>query len=131
MTALNSLTMGIILSLITLFSCQQTKGNFTSMNVGEFDSIIQDKNIQRLDVRTLAEYTEGHIAQSININVLDESFSTMADSLLQKDRPVALYCRSGKRSRKAAKILSEKGYKVLELDKGFSAWKEAGKEIEK
>lgn len=30
---------------------------------------------------------------------------------------MAVYCRSGKRSKKAAAILSEKGYKVFELDK--------------
>ena len=76
----------------------------------------------RLDVRTLAEYSEGHIAKTININVMDDSFSSMADSLLQKDRPVAVYCRSGKRSKKAAAILSKKGYKVFELDKGFNSW---------
>ena len=78
----------------------------------------------------MAEYSEGHIAKTININVLDDSFATMADSLLQKDKPVALYCRSGKRSRKAAKILSKKGYKVFDLYKGFNAWQDAGKNIE-
>ena len=54
----------------------------------------------------------------------------IADSALQKDKPVALYCRSGKRSKKAAAILSEKGYVVYDLDKGFEEWKKAGKEIE-
>lgn len=44
---------------------------------------------------------------------------------------MALYCRSGKRSKKAAAILSEKGYKVYELDKGFNAWQEAGEKVEK
>ena len=76
-------------------------------------------------------YSEGHIPGTININVLDDSFSAMADSTLQKDKPVALYCRSGKRSKKAAAILSEKGYKVYELDKGFNAWQEAGEKVEK
>lgn len=61
---------------------------------------------------------------------MDDSFATMADSLLQKDRPVAVYCRSGKRSKKAAAILGAKGYKVFDLDKGFNAWQEAGKKIE-
>ena len=101
------------------------------MNVEDFDALIQDEGMQRLDVRTLAEYSEGHIAKTSNINVMDDSFSSMADSLLQKDRPVAVYCRSGKRSKKAAAILSKKGYKVFELDKGFNSWQEAGKEIEK
>ena len=100
------------------------------MNVDDFDNLIQNEDIQRLDVRTLAEYSEGHIAKTININVMDDSFASMADQLLQKDKPVAVYCRSGKRSKKAANILSEKGYKVFELDKGFNYWQEAGKEIE-
>ena len=117
-------------AISSLFSCQQ-KGDFESMNVEDFDTLIQDEGMQRLDVRTLAEYSEGHIAKTININVMDDSFSSMADSLLQKDRPVAVYCRSGKRSKKAAAILSKKGYKVFELDKGFNSWQEAGKEIEK
>lgn len=82
-------------------------------------------------VRTVAEYSEEHIPGSININVLDEQFAAIADSTLQKDKPIALYCRSGKRSKKAAAILSRKGYKVYELDKGFIGWKEAGKETEK
>ena len=90
------------------------------MNVDDFDNLIQNEDIQRLDVRT----------KTININVMDDSFASMADSLLQKDKPVAVYCRSGKRSKKAANILSEKGYKVFELDKGFNSWQEAGKEIE-
>ena len=41
-------------------------------------------SIQRLDVRTLAEYSEGHITKTININVMDDSFASMADSLCKK-----------------------------------------------
>lgn len=130
MFKMNQLFVGLFLFLSSLFSCQQ-KGDFKSLNVEDFDSLIQSQDIQRLDVRTLAEYSEGHITQAININVMDDSFSSMADSLLQKDKPIAVYCRSGKRSKKAAKILSDKGYKVFELDKGFNSWQAAGKEIEK
>ena len=129
MFKMNQLVVGLFLFLSSLFSCQQ-KGDFKTVNVEDFDSIIQDEEVQRLDVRTLAEYSEGHIARTININVMDDSFASMADSLLQKSKPVALYCRSGKRSKKAAAILSEKGYKVVELGKGFNAWQAAGKEIE-
>lgn len=130
MFKMNQLAVGLLLFLSSLFSCQQ-KGDFKSMTVEEFDTFIQSEDVQRLDVRTLAEYSEGHITKTVNINVMDDSFAVMADSLLQKDKPVAVYCRSGKRSKKAATILSEKGYKIFELDKGFSAWQAAGKEIEK
>lgn len=127
---MNSITMGVCMFLTSLFSCQQ-KGDFKSLSVTDFATCVLDENVQRLDVRTVAEYSEGHIPGAININVLDESFASIADSTLQKDKPVALYCRSGKRSKKAAAILSNKGYKVFDLDKGFNAWEEAGEKTEK
>ena len=122
---------GICLFFSTLFSCQQKGEDFESVSADEFATLIADSDIQRLDVRTVAEYSEEHIPGSININVLDESFETMADSTLQKDKPVAVYCRSGKRSKKAAAILSKKGYIIYDLDKGFIGWEEAGKEVAK
>lgn len=121
----------ICLFFSALFSCQQKAGNFKSVPIDEFATLISNPEIQRLDVRTLAEYSEGHIPGSVNITVLDKEFEAIADSTLQKDKPVAVYCRSGKRSKKAAAILSEKGYKVYDLDKGFNAWQEAGKDTNK
>lgn len=115
-------------SFFSLFGCSQTV-KFTSMNVEEFDALIVDDNIQRLDVRTEAEYRDGHIPGSINVDVKKEDFASLSDSLLDKERPVALYCRSGVRSKKAANILVEKGYKVYELNEGFLSWQSAGKEI--
>lgn len=123
-------TIGLLLS--ALFACQQKETAFQSLSTDEFATLITDPDVQRLDVRTVAEYSEGHIPGSLNINVLDEaSFGTIADSTLTKEKPVALYCRSGKRSKKAADILSRKGYKVFDLDKGFNAWVNAGKEVER
>ena len=127
---MSQLFAGFFLLISTLLSCQQPKADFKSLSVADFDSFIKADDVQRLDVRTLAEYSEGHIPGAVNINVLDDSFAAMADSTLQKERPVALYCRSGKRSKKAAEILSKRGYKVYELDKGFNAWQQEAKEIE-
>lgn len=130
MSRMNQLFAGFFLLISSFFSCQQPKADFKSLSVNDFDSFMKVGDVQRLDVRTLAEYSEGHIPGAININVLDNSFAAMADSTLRKDRPVALYCRSGKRSKKAAEILSKRGYKVYELDKGFNAWQQAAKDIE-
>ena len=89
----------------------------------EFADLIADPEVQRLDVCTVAEYSSGHIEESLNVNVLDEeNFAKMAQAALDKERTVAVYCRSDKRSKTAAKILSERG---------FNAWKEAGKPIQK
>ena len=122
---------GICLSISLLFSCQQKAGDFQSLPADEFATLIASPEVQRLDVRTLAEYSDGHIPGSLNINMLDEQFESVADSLLQKDRPVALYCRSGRRSKKAADLLGKAGYEVYELATGFQGWQQAGQEIEK
>ena len=116
----------------SLVACQPKGGEFKSLPVDDFAGIISNPDVQLLDVRTVAENSEGHIPGSLNINVLDdEHFTQISDSALDKSRPVALYCRSGKRSKKAAQILSEKGFKVYELSTGFNGWKEAGQAVEK
>lgn len=127
---MKTLFAGICLVFIALFSCQQKESSFKSVSVDEFAALIANPEVQLLDVRTVAEYSEGHIPNSININVLDDAFETVADSTLQKDKPVAVYCRSGKRSKKAASILSKKGYTIYDLDKGFMGWEEDGRETE-
>lgn len=113
-----------------LMACNgKAKDNFKNLSADEFERLIQDDSVQLVDVRTVAEYSKGHLANSININVLDDSFPATVDELLDKDRPVAVYCRSGKRSRNAARILDKKGFKVYNMDKGFENWRELGKDI--
>jgi rhodanese-related sulfurtransferase len=63
--------------------------------------------------------------------VKDEvNFPIAVDSLLNKDQEVAVYCRSGRRSRTAADILVKKGFKVYNLDKGIMNWMEEGRTVE-
>lgn len=52
---------GICLFFATLVSCQQKGEGFTSVSADEFATLIADPEIQRLDVRTVAEYSEEHI----------------------------------------------------------------------
>ena len=73
-----------------------------------------------LDVRTPEEHAEGHIqGTDFNIDMLSEGFTAEALAVLPKDRGVALYCRSGNRSKRAAQILAENGYTVVELAVGY------------
>ena len=116
--------------LFGLFACSAKAQDKFNLSSDDFEKLIQDENIQRVDVRTVAEYSQCHIPGSLNINVLDDKFSAEADELLDKERPVAVYCKSGRRSRNAARLLTQKGFKVYNLDKGFDNWKESGKDIE-
>lgn len=104
---------------------------FRTVDVAEFSKAISDTSYVVLDVRTPAEHAEGHIPGThFNIDVLEDSFTEVALKMLAKDKPVALYCRSGNRSKNAARILAEKGYQVLELGTGFRGWAAAGQEVE-
>ena len=115
--------------LCNLLGCTAQQQNFESLNVESFEKVISDTSVVRLDVRSIDEYASGHIAKAINIDVMKDDFTTKATSLLPKDKTIALYCRSGRRSKKAAGILVENGYKVIELNSGISGWINARKEI--
>lgn len=118
--------------LFGLMACSsKPKDKFTNLSADEFEKLIENDDVQRLDVRTVAEYSEGHIPGSININIFDDRFSAAADEILDKSRPVAVYCKSGRRSRNAARLLVKKGYTVYNLDKGILNWIDLGKDIEK
>jgi len=116
-----------------LWACAgKQKVEYKNLSSAQFEELIKNPNVQLVDVRTLAEHMEGHIPGSLNINVKDEEgFSAAVDDLLDKGREVAIYCRSGRRSRTAADLLVKKGFKVYNLDKGILNWMEEGREIEK
>ena len=115
--------------LCNLLGCTAQQQNFESLDVEAFEKVISDTSVVRLDVRSIDEYASGHITKAINIDVMKDDFTTKATSLLPKDKTIALYCRSGRRSKKAAGILVENGYKVIELNSGISGWINARKEI--
>lgn len=122
--------MGIFSMLCTLFSCAQER-NFKSVDVDEFEQIISNPEILRLDVRRLDEYQQGHLEGAINIDVLKDDFKEVALKNLNKSKTIALYCRSGNRSKKAGNILTAEGYEVIELKSGYMGWTSSNKPVVK
>ena len=70
-------------------------------------SSIYSYSLTVIDVRTLEEWKSGYLESAINIEWQN---ITNIESLLPKNEEILLYCRSGNRSGKAAKILIEAGY---------------------
>ena len=95
--------------------------NFDVLNNEDFAKFISRDSVQLVDVRSGGEYAEGHIPNALNIDVMSADFDKKAKQL-DKTKPVAVYCRSGKRSKVAAERLSEMGYKVSDLDTGVINW---------
>lgn len=114
--------MGTITMLCSLFGCSAQTEGFKSLTVKEYAKAIEDTAIVRLDVRTAEEFAEGHIAKTLNIDVLKNDFESKAVAMLPKNHIIAVNCRSGKRSKNAARILVKNGFKVIELDGGYNDW---------
>lgn len=118
-------------ALFGLAGCTAQTSDFKSLSVEDFEQTISDAAIVRLDVRTPEEYAEGHIVSAINIDVQSADFDDKASSILPKDKTIAVYCRSGRRSKMAAERLVKLGYTVAELNSGFSGWQKAAKSVTK
>ena len=73
-----------------------------------FEEYGQTQNAILVDVRTTEEYAAGHLPGSVNIPVdrIGEAWNRFAD----KDVPLFVYCRSGRRSRKAVNTLELLGF---------------------
>lgn len=113
------------------FSCgDKSSEKVQVMDVNAFDLKLQgtpDKII--LDVRTALEYSQGHLPNSMLIDVQQDDFVTQI-SKLDRTTPVFVYCLSGIRSKRAGTILSENGFKeIYHLDGGTKQWQKEGKQL--
>lgn len=107
--------------LLTIFSCSYGQKNF-QLSPKEFSKALTADNVQLVDVRTSEEYDKEHIDEAVNIDWQGDSFDEETQAL-DKNKPVYVYCRSGKRSAEAAEHLRKAGFKaVYEMKGGMEAW---------
>lgn len=80
-----------------------------------------------LDVRTRAEFSSGHIPGAVNIPH-DELATRLSELDSEADRPVVVYCGSGRRAGLASTVLLDAGYtNVLHLEGDMNAWQANGR----
>ena len=115
--------------------------NLACANPPQFDQISQQQLLQKtvpvqliLDVRTPEEFSQGHVPGAQNIpydqvpNRLDEIIKLSGD----KNAPIAVYCRSGRRAGKALTTLKASGFmKLFHLQGDMNAWQASKLPIEK
>jgi uncharacterized membrane protein YdjX (TVP38/TMEM64 family) len=87
-----------------------------------------DKDLLALDVRTSEDFVgeQGHIDGAVNIPVeeLQQRLTELSDHL---EHPIAIVCRTDKRSAKAALLLTEEGFADVHVVRGgMTKWIEAG-----
>jgi rhodanese-related sulfurtransferase len=104
-------------------------GKINKVDVAAFEKALETATL--VDVRTPEEFAAGHLKGAVNINFKKRTFPDYINAIA-KDKPVAIYCRSGNRSGKAAFIMQSLGFKeVIDLGSGYKGWNKAGKEVVK
>ncbi|NNN09891.1 MAG: rhodanese-like domain-containing protein [Acidimicrobiaceae bacterium] len=88
--------------------------------------LLIDQGALLLDVREDDEWDAGHAAAARHIPL-----SSVPDFLegLPRDRIIVCVCRSGGRSACAGQFLAERGFDVVNLEGGMTAWYAAGAEM--
>ncbi len=125
----------VLLIAIGLSGCINYESNTNPIELGDitpkeaFDLIqnnSENKNFSIIDVRTPEEYANGYIENSTNIIYNSNSFIDEVNQL-DKNKTYLVYCRLGRRSRKAVNIMKELGIKeVYNMVGGITRWEAEG-----
>ena len=88
----------------------------------EFKAMIEKGDAILLDVRTINEFRQGHLAGAITIDWYQRTFETKVAEL-DKEKTMLIYCRSGNRTGKTKYFLIGMGFtKVYNLEYGINDW---------
>ena len=114
---------------LTLTGCSSGTSATEKLGIEEFAEKITDTSITVLDVRTPMEFAQGHIDRAVNIDFQGSNFEKEVLEL-DKDAPIAVYCRSGNRSSQAVKVMEKLGFTNLyDMDGGVIDWAAASKPL--
>ena len=96
--------------------------SFKSLNIQESFKIIQEGALI-IDVREEDEFNQAHIENSILIPLSQISAQKLAE-VNPDNKTIIIHCRSGKRSKVAANILTDQNYigEIFEIDEGIVGW---------
>lgn len=124
-----------LILLLGLNSCGQNSKDISAQNNTEqADSFIKNvdsptfKNLSEsgngivLDVRTMGEFTQGHLPNAVIADIYQRDFIDKINQL-PKDKEIYVYCTVGARSLQAAQILQKNGFsRVYNLQGGIMDW---------
>lgn len=107
------------------------KSDSMELSSNEFKQKIKNDPGVVIDVRTDEEYNEGHLA--IADHQYDLNNGEFRENLdhLNKSKTYYLYCRTGNRSGKAAKMMKDKGFEKVYNVGGYHELADAGFESKK
>lgn len=121
-----------ILAALGLFANAQSQSEVEILEPQAFiERVKADTSAIILDVRQPEEFAEGHLAQAINLDWLNQTVFINGLAKLNKQKTYYIYCRSGRRSQAAAGKLKAEGFQVIDLKGGYLHWVEVGMPVVK
>jgi len=110
----------LILAVVAFAWLAMGRGATSERISGERARQLVSEGALLVDVRTRAEYQARHIPGATNVPLRE--IRSRTDELAPKDRPLVLYCHSGRRSAIATRRLESTGFEHV-YDLGpMSAW---------
>lgn len=107
-------------------SLAQNSTILKDVSAEEFKSLIDSKDGIVLDIRTPMEVNRGAIANASTADFYNSGFKQRL-SLMQKDKPIFMYCHSGSRTGAAKQTMKDLGFKeVYILSGGINSWRAKG-----
>lgn len=112
-------------------AAEKAIGRVEQVGAQEFKTLAEQKGGLYLDVRTPGEVARGHLPNASVIDINDPRFEQKL-AVMQKDKPVFVYCASGARSGAAAEMMIRMGFaEVYNLLGGIGTWANAGYPIDR
>ena len=112
---------GLTIAIIVTEIARLFRG-YRALKPAELTRLINSENALVIDLSPTADFEKGHIAGSLNVDVTSPDFVQRVQQQVPKGKTIALYCRSGRRSKMAAAQLLKQGYKIIELESGILGW---------
>ena len=90
----------------------------SNITIDELLPIVDKINL--IDIRSTQNYNNNHIGNAINIPF--EKLIISPSKYLNPMKKYFIYCRCGITSKKACQILSNIGYRVVNIEGGYEEW---------
>ena len=124
-------------SLMSALSCflllAAVQVSAKDISVKDAAALVQNppQGLTIVDVRTPAEFRDGHLAGAVNMDFFGASFDSQILAL-PKDKPILLYCRTGNRSAGAYDVMEKEGItNILHMNEGITGWQKQGLPLQK
>ena len=101
-----------------------------AMELSEFEATIKQENVAIIDTRIPDEFENGFVPGSVNIG-LSGQYAIWAATIFDLKKPIVLVCKPGTEEESVQRLTRVGFDNILGyLNKGFEAWKEAGRKID-